>query len=499
MIKRILLVDVEFDKTAGDHTQLHSRWTHHPIGLMYLASSVNRVFPEIEFSILHTAVCDVAEESLAEAIGDFRPDLVGFRCLSFYQARFRALAALAREKVPEAVIVAGGPYPTSSYRGVLENGDADICVVGEGEETFIELVARMRDGDRLPLDVAGTCVIGEGRVRINDGRALITDVDAIPFPDYSLVDLEAYQGISNHAFQSSYDCAFIFATRGCPYRCFYCHQFFGKQIRRRSPENVVGEMEAHYLERGTKTFVFLDDLFNVPKEKGKEVLRLIAKRLPDVNINFPNGLRADQLDDEFLDLLEEAGTVHLILAIESATPRLQKLMGKNMKIERAMEFIHKASRRFIVGSFFMAGFPTETMDEVMHTISLAKELDYVAQPVLSIVRVYPGTSLFQSLNPTAEQARMIDSQTMAAAQPRIHNESSFYGDFFPKDKVPLGGDDIKEIRWTWIREVFHNKERIRNSHGVLEKYLDRDQILVFYKNLFDNPAFDEHSLKNMLA
>jgi radical SAM superfamily enzyme YgiQ (UPF0313 family) len=269
-------------------------------------------------------------------------------------------------------------------------------------------------------------------------------------------------------------------------------------VRRRSPQLVLDEISEHYHTRGIRDFVFVDDIFNVPKKTGKAILRGIIKLFPGVRINFSNGLRADQLDDEFLDLLEDAGTVHLALAIETAIPRLQKLIVKHLNIDKAKEVVQKCSKRFVTCAFFIVGFPSETMEEAMETVNFAKDLTHLAQPVLSICRVYRGTPLFDALNPTPEQAKLIDEQETVAAHAKLAGNSYFYGDFFPDEKVPLRGEGITNIRWEWMRNVTLNPNRVHNSYKVMKKFFTDDQVVNFYKNFLDNPSFSKIDLDKLL-
>ncbi len=490
MIERILLLDIDYDIEDGEESKLHARWSHHPLGLMYLASAVKEKLPDTQFKIFHTTTSPHSTQDITDILDDFKPDLVGFRSLSLYQSQFKKFTTLVRDKAPEALLIGGGPYSSVSYREILKGGYVDLIVYGEGEDTFTELVAWLNEHAELPTDMAGTVVGIGGEVRKNPPRPLIPNLDTIAWPDLDLINLDDYEGISNHAFQSASESAFIESSRGCPYRCFYCHIAREKTTRNRSPENVADEMEAIYQSKGIKDFVFVDDIFNVPKKTGKETLRLIAKRLPGVRINFPNGLRADQLDLEFLDLLEEVGTVHLALAVESASPRLQKLMGKHLRLDLAKEMIHEASKRFITCGFFMVGFPSETREEAQATIGFAKDMLHMAQPILSVVRVFPGTVLYSHLDPTPEEAMRVERQTAQSCYTGLKKDIDYYGDIFPKEKVPLRTEDIREFRWEWIRDVMMNKERVRNSYQVMKKFFTEEQIVEFNKNLFDNENFN---------
>jgi anaerobic magnesium-protoporphyrin IX monomethyl ester cyclase len=395
-------------------------------------------------------------------------------------------------------LVGGGPYPSSSYNDVLLAGLVDIAVIGEGEITFVDLIGRLRVSSAIPDDLKGTAVKESGKVKINDTRPLIQNIDIIPFPDYNFINLKDYTGIENHALQDSSRSAFILSSRGCPYGCFYCHQLFGKKIRRRSAENVVAEMRERIEKHGIFDFVFLDDIFNVPMPDAKELLSLIIKELPEVRINFPNGLRADMIDEEMLDLFERAGTVEMALAVETAVPRLQKLMGKNLDINKAEKAIHAASKRFITRTLFIIGFPTETYEEAVENIDFAASFEYAAQPMLSVLRIYNNSKLYNLLDPTEEQAAAMATQEKKVLHLEMFDDIEFYGDLFPAEKVPLKSNDLKELLYYWMRNVFINPNRINKSHEVLKKHLDQKKILEFYSNVFNKPKFNENDLLNLL-
>ena len=497
ILSRILLIDIDIFRDKNEAYSVIN-YSHHPVGLLYLASAVKEVFKDIEFRIFHTATSKDPIGRLESLINTFEPDLIGLRSLSMAKHPFRKVAEKIRNLRPNITVVAGGPYPSSSFSEILQAGLADIVVIGEGEQTFVELIDRLGADVDIPLDLMGTAVLHKGSVKVNAPRDLIKDLDTIAFPDYSLLDLNDYVGIKNHALQEASKCAFILGSRGCPFKCFYCHQLFGKKIRRRSAENIVGEMREHIEKRGVFDFVFLDDIFNVPMKDAKKVLTEIIEGLPKIRINFPNGLRADQMDDEMIDLLEQAGTVEMALAVETAVPRLQKLIGKNLNLGKAIKAIHSASKRFVVRIFFINGFPTETYEEALETIRLAASFEYAAQPMLSVLRVYENTPLFRMLEATEEQTRVLAVQEQKELHLKLFGKTEFYGDLFPRDKVPLTSEDLQELLTKWMRDVLLNPKRLHKSHGVLEKHFDEDGILDFYRNVFDKPQLNHGHLKKML-
>jgi radical SAM superfamily enzyme YgiQ (UPF0313 family) len=147
----------------------------------------------------------------------------------------------------------------------------------------------------------------------------------------------------------------------------------------------------------------------------------------------------------------------------------------------------------------MVGFPTETIEEAKETVNFARALTHLSQPVLNIVRIYPGTPLFDALDPTPEQAKLIDEQASANPTVKATDNPNFYGDFFSREKVPMVGKDITAIRLQWMRHVLLNKERIRNSYNVQRKFFNEEQIIHFNKNFFDNPEFRKQELDKLLG
>lgn len=496
MISRILLIDIDVFKNETNSTSYY--FSHHPIGLLYLVSAVRESFPDINFNVFHTSTSSDPIKSLEALLESFNPDLVGLRALSIAKEPFMLISKKIRELKPDLPIISGGPYSSASYGDILKEGLADIAVIGEGEVTFVELISRLKKTSVIPTDLKGTAVIEDMVIKKNESRLLIQNLNAIPFPDYNLINPKDYKGIKNHALQDASKSAFILSSRGCPYTCFYCHQIFGKKIRRRSPENVVSEMREHIEKRGLYDFVFLDDVFNLPISESKKILSLIKKSLPPVRLNFPNGLRADMIDEEMLDLFESAGTVEMALAVETVMPRLQKLMGKNLNINKAKKAIDAASKRFITRIFFIIGFPTETYEEALETINFAASFEFAAQPMLSVLRIYNNSRLFNLLEPTVEQAIAMAAQEKKVIHLEMFDDIEFYGDLFSAEKVPLKSKDLKELLYCWMRDVLINPNRLKKSHTIIEKHLDNEKILEFYKNTFNRPGFSEKDLLRLL-
>lgn len=497
-MNRILLVDVRKLPSLGLFGERYSYFNHPPVGLAYLSAAARQRFPHLQIQIFHTLLSKTPVEDVMSAIDTLSPDLIGLRALAMDKDSFKCLARRIRKHAPTIPLIGGGPYPTFSYDILLQEGLVDLVVRGEGEVTFVDLIDRMiNEAGVVPRDLLGTAVSEGGRVRLNPPRPLIDNLDSIPFPDIELLNLPAYKGFSNLGFQDSSDTALLLSSRGCPHRCIYCHPMFGKRERHRSPENLVAEMQLYIDRYGMNNFLFLDDTFNTPDGRAKACLRRIIRDLPTVHLSFC-GIRVDNLDEELVDLLEEAGTRLVEMSVETASPRLQKVIGKYIDVEKARSTIQVISKRFPVQAFFMIGFPTETYEEAMQTIEFAVELDHVVNPVCSPLRIYRHSELYRMLDPTPEQARRIEDQEKCFVQDKLSDDPHFYGDLFAPEKVPLRGTDIVRLRWEWMRRVVMNSHRIRNSHRVLSRHFEPRQVVQFYRNFYTNPDLDQHGLDDFL-
>ena len=248
----------------------------------------------------------------------------------------------------------------------------DFAVRGEGEITIIELLDAINNNNDLSL-VKGIAYMENGEVIVTAQRDPIQDLDTIPFPAWDLIDLKGYSKVPNWngvLFGKYY--APIMTSRGCVFNCIYCHNLFGKKIRARSVENVLSEIEMLYNDYGIREIHIIDDFFNFDLKRVINICKGIINKKIKIKISFPNGVRVDRMNKETLIWLKKAGTYKINYAIETASPRLQKVIKKNLDLEKATEYINETSKLGIITfGLFMFGFPTETVEEMEKTTSFA--------------------------------------------------------------------------------------------------------------------------------
>lgn len=366
-----------------------------PLGLMYLASFIRQKgFRDIK--IIDARRKRLSDEALKDEIEKFNPNIVGITGLHFESTKLHNVAKLVKSYNKEAIVVIGGPYSSCDYRRALEDSSIDYAVIGEGEESFYDLIKNISEQKSIE-GLKGIAYSYKGEFRYTPREKYIEDLDYIPQPAWDMVSLEEYfdskrLSIGN-PLQVEEKAVPIFTSRGCPFGCYYCHNLFGKKVRFRSPQNVIDEISYLVSKYGVKEIEILDDVFNIDKQRAKKICDMILEKGIEIKINFGNGLRADVMDEELIDKLKKAGTYRMIYGVETGSSRMQEVIGKRLDLDKAKEVIRMTVAKGIsTGGFFMIGFPGETKEEILSTIEFAKH-SKLHTASFYYVKPFPGTSL----------------------------------------------------------------------------------------------------------
>ncbi len=224
-------------------------------------------------------------------------------------------------------------------------------------------------------------------------RSPIKDLNSLPRLNRTLINYEEYH---KHIGQGMVGNSITFqGTRGCPFLCAYCHRIWPKTHVVRSAEDIFEEIKMYY-DIGIRRFVFVDDVFNLDVKNSTRFFQLIVKNGLKVHFHNPNGLRGDILTKEYIDLMIEAGTVNISVALETASPRLQKLIGKNLNIGKMCENLNYILEKYphvTIELQTMHGFPTETEEEAMMTLNMIKQFKWIDIPYVHLLKIYPNTDM----------------------------------------------------------------------------------------------------------
>lgn len=373
-----------------------------PLGLLYLAAVIRNHFGDrFEPRIYDTGISPSSLEEIKAFLQQLSPATVGLSTMSCEADLMHRIAAAVKEVCGrETPVIVGGPHSMVERERLLGDVNIDYVVIGEGERTIVELLEALQHGAPLSsvTGVAGIAFRKDDVPVLTAPRQPIEDLDSLPFPAWDLVDLKQYARYPNwngELKESFY--VPVVTTRGCPFHCFYCHNVFGKKIRARSPESVFLEIEHLYRNLGVREIHIIDDVFNFNPARALKLCSMIEDSGMHLSFAFPNGLRADIMTADVIAALKRIGTYKIHYGFETATPRLQRLIRKNLNISKAVQNINlTADAGIITGAYFMFGFPSETRQEIRTTI------DFAVRSKLDVayffkVTPYPGSELFNSL------------------------------------------------------------------------------------------------------
>jgi len=362
-----------------------------PLGVLYIAGQLERDG--------HTVAVFDGDPGAFDLVGEivaWKPELVGLGFLTAASSRAYGLLKTLRSCLPASVyFMAGGVHPTIFPEPTLRLG-ADVVITGEGEETASEVVARVAAGERDMRGVAGTVCLHEGEVVDNGARALMPDLADLPRPARHLIDFTPYlapPGVIRGYSMSKV--ATVFSTRGCPYGCIYCgsHNIFGRKIRYRPVEDVVGEISELHDTYGVRGIYFCDDLFTLDKEWVVAFCKELSSRLPG-KIRWACQTRIDAVHLDVLRTMREAGCVQVDFGVESGSQRILKILSRKTPKEKIVTAFRTAqSVGLRTCATFIIGSPEEELDDLEQSFQLAKELraDYTA---FYYATPYPGTKLY---------------------------------------------------------------------------------------------------------
>jgi radical SAM superfamily enzyme YgiQ (UPF0313 family) len=343
---------------------------------MYLAAYLQRELGA-DVRILDALFELDAVRSVREAVRSHRPHAVGISSLTTEAVMAHRIARSLKEEWPDLPVILGGPHASSDPELAAGESGADAVVIGEGEITLAEIVRRIvaegprwRD-PRALREIRGIAFRDGDRVERTASRPLIADLDALPFPSWDLVDYRRFWRLQGMATSGIRPYMSMLTSRGCPYGCIFCHQFFGRRFRARSPESVAAEV-VEIRKRGMGDIEILDDIANFDRDRFDRMLTGLLDRDLHPVLSFPNAIRADLIEDKSLDLLKRVGAGEVTVAVETASERLQRMLKKNLSLDRVRHTIDAmAERRIFSRGFFMLGFPTETAEEMRKTIRFA--------------------------------------------------------------------------------------------------------------------------------
>jgi radical SAM superfamily enzyme YgiQ (UPF0313 family) len=390
-----------------------------PLGLAYIAAALRREGHRI--SVLD-AVADAPEQVTKDGklyrlgltteaiVARLDPAAEAFAVTnmwSFSWPLVREILHAIRAAKPAVPIICGGEHFTGLPELSLRTAPIDYIVLGEGEETAVELFAaldRQRCGEPVAFEsIAGIAYLHDGSYRNGGLRPRTKAIDDLPWPAWDQFRPDIY---NDHNLVTGLHAGMtvpILATRGCPYQCTYCSSpnMWTTRYYTREPADVAQEIEHYYRQYGARNFPF-QDLTAIVKRRWvidfcNELLR---RNLDDITWQFPSGTRCEVIDDEVAKLLYRTGGRALAFAPESGSENTRKLIKKQMKTESLLNAVRASVKnRLNITSFIVIGFPHDTAADLRETAKLMRKLALMGIDDVAIGFFFPipNTELYHKL------------------------------------------------------------------------------------------------------
>jgi anaerobic magnesium-protoporphyrin IX monomethyl ester cyclase len=357
-------------------------WIMPSLGLMYLSASLRRA----GYTVRHIDHTFLERREVLAEIDRLRPSVIGIYCMITMQDEAFSLAAEVRGR---ALTVVGGPYPSGEVEPFLDH--FDLVAIGEGEDTIVEIMRHLED--RRFEEVPGLAFKRDGSVVRTEARVRTKDMSSLPLPYREDLPNGEYIAYWKRHWKDA--TTPLMSTRGCPFRCEFCHKsVFGDLFSSRSAESVVEEMEE--ISRLGYDHVWMsDDIFTLNYKRTFALSEAIeAARLP---LTWECLSRVTQVDYELFAQMKRAGCKRVFFGIESGDEGVLKQMQKGITPAQAQESVEACvSAGIKAAGFFMVGYLGETPESLARTIRFSSHLplDYVSY---TIAYPLPGTKFYEKV------------------------------------------------------------------------------------------------------
>ncbi len=413
-IQNVLLIQPMHEKRSGkERTSFHFPW-----GIAYVATCLKQAGFNVRF--VDGQALQLPKELLIPQLDAFERDAVGITAFSTQYNAVRQIAAHLKA-ASNAPIIVGGPLATYQPELVLQTTAADVCVIGDGESTGVEL---LRNFDNLER-VNGIAFRQNGRICRTPSQDRLVHLDDLPIPDFGFFDMAKYLNQSNSfAQKQATGPAISFITsRGCPYNCHFCSKS-SRLYRSMSPRRVFELLQFIQDQFHIEEVAFNDELFLASKKRLGE----LGPYLTQLGLRWGGQARVNLVDAEVLDLAQRHGCIGLGYGIESGSQKILDNMSKRItvaQIENAMRLT--LQRRLPVKVQLIFGYPGEDDQTVQETIDLFRRVDHPGRRFVVITPI-PGSQLYRDC---IAQGRIRDEPAYLCALEKSFGYGSVHVNFTP--------------------------------------------------------------------
>ena len=390
-----------------------------PLGLAFIAAVLKKAghsvqvidcvaeAPDVYYSFKDGVVINgLSDKDIVDRI-ESDVDVIGFSIMfSGNWIHNRTLIDTVGNKFQNAVIIAGGEHISACPEFCFKQTTfLNVCVIGEGEETILELISAIQEEKDLS-NISGIAFRSKkNEICFGTKRTRIRNLNELPRADWSYFPIDKYKE-KNMAFGINTQDSISFpilATRGCPYTCTFCSspQMWGTRYFMRTPQDVADEMEDLVTVYNSNNFDFYDLTAIIKKDWIIELCKEIINRDMNITWQIPAGTRSEAIDSEVADWLYRSGCKVITYAPESGSKEILRTIKKKIRLENMLNSIKQSSSRGLnVKINFMIGFPGEKHIDIIESIWFLIKASWNGANDMAPAAFspYPGSELFNQLS-----------------------------------------------------------------------------------------------------
>ncbi len=459
-----------------------------PLGIAYISSALKAAGHQVHcLNLNHGNEAD--QDAIVKAVQRVDPDIFGAGALSPYFEGVKRIFSIARQAKPAIFNLAGGGVFSSSPDAMVHKIDIDAGVIGEGEETVVDLAKALEKGGGLSGVDGIMFKRPDGTFEKTAPRTALRDLSEIPWPDYEEFQIEKLlkaqkpmDDLFYHAEETPRAIPMI-SSRSCPYSCSFCFHPTGRLYRSRDLDDFFAELDHLVGRYGINMIEFYDELFSLKKER----LEQFCARIKPYNVKWMVSLHVSIAERELIEMMKDAGCSLISYGVENVAPEILKSMQKKStraEIEKALGATFDAN--VALRGNFIFGDSAETLDTANETLDWwARNRRY--QISLIHLQVLPGAEVYHK----AAQAGLI------ADDPSIVNTRPVNITAMDDETFMRLQDRISVFRETLLLPAkvlrFEKTAEETNDHGEAIELFDVDWQCVHCKNVnaYSNIAVDD--------
>ncbi|MBN2890729.1 MAG: radical SAM protein [Bacteroidales bacterium] len=357
-----------------------------PLGLMYMATMLKNNGYDVK--ILDCVPMNIRYDKIKSIVADFQPFAVGISTFTMSMIDVLNTAKVVKDISSNIHVILGGHHTLLYPKQSVKYSNVDYILIGEADYTFPQLLNALENdfSDEEILKIQGVGFYRNGVEKINYSRAIVENLDDLPFPDRSMLPMEIYQSIVGR----NKMVATVMSSRGCPFKCTYCYTP-SKKYRSRSTENIMQEVR-YLISLGYKEIFFFDDLFALKPEKVIEFAKALV--VENIKIDWSFRGRINAVTEEMIYEVKKAGIHRIQFGIESGVDKTLKRVKKGITTEQIINVIKwcKKAKITTIGNF-MIGLPDETEADINETLKFSRKIG-LNYSQYSILVPYPFTEIY---------------------------------------------------------------------------------------------------------